>query len=39
MADGLLFASQRVRPDVLVAAGYGYAHTEITPALRAVLGR
>jgi uncharacterized protein len=39
MADGLLFASQRVRPDVLVAAGYGYAHTEITAALRAVLGR
>jgi uncharacterized protein len=38
MADGLLFASQRVRPDVLVAAGYGYAHTEITAALRAVLG-
>ena len=39
MADGLLFASQRVRPDVLVDAGYGYAHTEIAPALRAVLGR
>jgi uncharacterized protein len=39
MADGLLFASQRVRPDVLMAAGYGYAHTEITAALRAVLGR
>ena len=39
MADGLLFASQRVRPDVLVGAGYGYAHTELTPALRAVLGR
>ncbi len=39
MADGLLFASQRVRPDVLVAAGYGYAHTEVTSALRAVLGR
>ncbi|HEY7070757.1 MAG TPA: TIGR01777 family oxidoreductase [Acidimicrobiales bacterium] len=39
MADGLLFGSQRVRPDVLVHAGYGYAHTEIAPALRAVLGR
>jgi uncharacterized protein (TIGR01777 family) len=39
MADGLLFASQRVRPDVLVDAGYGYAHTGIAPALRAVLGR
>ena len=39
MADGLLFASQRVRPDVLMAAGYGYAHTEVTAALRAVLGR
>jgi uncharacterized protein (TIGR01777 family) len=39
MADTLLFASLRVRPDVLVAAGYGYAHTEVTPALRAVLGR
>ncbi len=39
MADGLLYASQRVRPAVLVAAGYGYAHTEITAALRAVLGR
>ena len=38
MADGLLFGSQRVRPDVLVHAGYGYAHTEIGPALQAVLG-
>jgi uncharacterized protein (TIGR01777 family) len=39
MADELLLASQRVRPDVLVAAGFGFRHTDVTGALRDVLGR
>jgi uncharacterized protein (TIGR01777 family) len=39
MADELLLASQRVRPDVLVGAGFGFRHTEVTGALREVLGR
>jgi hypothetical protein len=39
MADELILASQRVRPDVLVGAGFGFRHTEVTAALRAVLGR
>jgi uncharacterized protein len=39
MADELLLASQRVRPDVLVGAGFGFRHTEATGALRDVLGR
>jgi uncharacterized protein len=38
MADELLFASQRVRPAVLVDAGYPFAHTEVTGALTAALG-
>ena len=29
MADELLFASQRVRPGVLVDAGYRFRHTEV----------
>ncbi len=39
MADELILASQRVRPDVLVDAGFGFAHPEVTGALRAVWGR
>ncbi len=38
MADELLFASQRVRPGVLIDAGYPYRHTAIAGALEAVLG-
>jgi uncharacterized protein (TIGR01777 family) len=38
MADELLFASQRVRPGVLVDAGYPYRHVAIAGALDAILG-
>ncbi|HET8617951.1 MAG TPA: TIGR01777 family oxidoreductase [Acidimicrobiales bacterium] len=39
MADELILASQRARPDVLVGAGFGFGHTDVTAALRTVLGR
>jgi uncharacterized protein len=39
MADELLFVSQRVRPGVLVDAGYAYGHTTIGGALTEILGK
>jgi uncharacterized protein (TIGR01777 family) len=39
LADGLVFVSQRVRPAVLVGAGYEYQHPDVDTALAAVLGR
>ncbi len=39
LADGLVFLSQRVRPAVLLGAGYDYRHPDIDAALAAVLGR
>jgi hypothetical protein len=39
LADELLFASQRVRPDVLSGAGFTFDHPDLTAALRAVLDR
>ncbi|HET6953128.1 MAG TPA: TIGR01777 family oxidoreductase [Acidimicrobiales bacterium] len=39
MADELLFVSQRVRPAVLIDAGYPFTHTDVTAGLRAALGR
>ncbi|CAN5673309.1 TIGR01777 family oxidoreductase [soil metagenome] len=39
LADELLFASQRVLPDVLTEAGYRFRHADVETALRAVLGR
>ena len=38
MADSLLLVSQRVHPDVLVAAGYEVAHPDIDSALAVALG-
>jgi uncharacterized protein (TIGR01777 family) len=38
MADELLFVSQRVRPAVLVDAGYPFAHPDLTTALEAAFG-
>jgi uncharacterized protein len=38
MADSLLFISQRVRPGVLIDAGYAFAHADIDAALEATLG-
>jgi uncharacterized protein len=38
MADELVFASQRVRPQVLTDAGYPFAHTDVRAALRAIYG-
>jgi uncharacterized protein (TIGR01777 family) len=38
MADELLFTSQRVRPAVLLEAGYPFAQREVGPALRSLLG-
>ncbi|HEX6422293.1 MAG TPA: TIGR01777 family oxidoreductase [Acidimicrobiales bacterium] len=37
-ADSLLFVSQRVRPDVLMGAGFAFAHPDIDGALEATLG-
>jgi NAD dependent epimerase/dehydratase family enzyme len=37
-ADSLLFVSQRVRPDVLMGAGFAFAHPDIDGALAATLG-
>jgi uncharacterized protein (TIGR01777 family) len=39
LADQLLFASQRVHPDVLIDAGYVFHHAELDDALRSVLSR
>ena len=38
MADELVFASQRVRPQVLIDAGHPFAHTDIRAALRGIYG-
>jgi NAD dependent epimerase/dehydratase family enzyme len=38
-ADALLFSGQRVVPRALAADGYEFRHSELEPALRAVLGR
>lgn len=37
LVESLLFSSARVMPDALVAAGFTFDHTEIGPALEAVL--
>jgi hypothetical protein len=37
MADALLLASQRVRPERLLAAGYTFRHENMESALRAIL--
>jgi uncharacterized protein (TIGR01777 family) len=37
MADGTVLASQRVRPGVLSAAGYRFAHPTVREALQAIL--
>jgi uncharacterized protein len=39
MADGLLLASERVKPEKLLATGYQFRSAEFEPALRAILGR
>lgn len=39
MTDAMLLAGQRVRPDSLVRAGYGFRDPELEPALRRLLGR
>jgi uncharacterized protein (TIGR01777 family) len=39
LAQELLFASQRVRPAVLEAAGYEFTHPDLEIALRELLGR
>ena len=36
-ADGLLLASQRVRPAKLAASGFRFADPELEPALRRML--
>ena len=38
-AEALLYAGRRVRPRVLLADGYAFAHPDLETALRAVLGR
>jgi uncharacterized protein (TIGR01777 family) len=38
-AEALLFGGQRVEPRVLTTDGYTFTHTELEPALRALLGR
>jgi uncharacterized protein (TIGR01777 family) len=38
LAENLLFAGQKVVPAVLQQSGYEFAHSELAPALRAVLG-
>lgn len=38
MADLTALASQRVEPQQLEAAGYGFTYSELVPALRATLG-
>jgi uncharacterized protein (TIGR01777 family) len=39
MTDTLLFASQRVQPEVLAGAGFRFAHPDVAGALAATLGR
>ncbi len=39
MADPLLLASARVRPDALLRSGYRFRHPDLETALRHVLGR
>jgi uncharacterized protein len=39
LADGLVFVSQRVRPAVLLGAGYQFRHPDIDGALATALGR
>lgn len=39
LADQLLFASQRVHPTALEAAGFEFRHRSLEPALRDVLGK
>src|SRR4051794_36078223 len=38
-AEALLFAGQRVEPRVLTLDGYTFAHADLEPALRSLLGR
>jgi uncharacterized protein (TIGR01777 family) len=38
-AEALLFGGQRVLPNVLTSDGFAFRHSELEPALRAVLGR
>ena len=38
-ADAMLFDSHRVRPKVLAADGFTFAHPDLETALRAELGR
>jgi uncharacterized protein len=38
MADALLLSSQRVRPERIIAAGYGYRMPDLESALRNILG-
>jgi len=37
MADALLLASQRAKPDFLLNAGFSFQHEELEPALRDIL--
>jgi len=39
LAQSLLYDGQRVLPDVLLEAGYEFEHTDLEPALRAILSR
>jgi uncharacterized protein (TIGR01777 family) len=39
LAENLLFTSAKVRPQVLLDAGFAFGHERLEPALRAVLGR
>ena len=39
LAQSLLYDGQRVLPEVLMEAGYEFEHTDLEPALRAILGR
>lgn len=39
LVEALLLSSQRVEPTVLLASGFEFRHSDIEPALRAVLGR
>jgi hypothetical protein len=39
LVESLLLASQRVAPTVLEESGFTFRHTDLEPALRAVLDR
>jgi uncharacterized protein (TIGR01777 family) len=39
MADALLLGSQRVRPEILIEAGYKFRFDDLEPALRAALAK